>query len=176
MRNEYLLHAGLPEKQMLKRRGASRTSVWECPGSVPTEGGGRMQRGQREPQHAPNLGLGQLHRDIWSYSGPAELSRVETREPAFIPLCWSVDMGCPWREVRPRTRQYSPGEAVPKGPTAGGPLWEVCTAVGRIVLYADVESKECVQVSMTTPNTAELSHAGNTLTLPTETGFWVGLP
>lgn len=115
MRNEYLLHAGLPEKQMLKRRGARRTSVWECPGSVPTEGGGRTQRGQREPQHARNLGLGQLHRDIWSYSDAAELSQVETRELAFIPLCWSVDMGCPWKEVRPRTRQYSPGEAVPKG-------------------------------------------------------------
>lgn len=57
-------------------------------GSIPTEESGRKQEGaegEAERPCATHLGLSQLHREIWSYSGPAELSQVGTRELGLYP-------------------------------------------------------------------------------------------
>lgn len=71
--------------------------VHSAPAPADGRAGSRLE--QREELSCdvlpPNLGLSQLHRGIWSYSGPSELSQVGTRELGFSLLCWSVDVGHP---------------------------------------------------------------------------------
>lgn len=78
-------------------------------GSILRKAGEENRKGQREklscnvlPTKASANSTGKSGATLALQS----CSKLGQGSLAFMPLCWSVDMGYPWKEVRPRPKQF----------------------------------------------------------------------